>query len=118
MHARRYLFKALEYDEARMGPALHLIARLYRVEERGKTLSLSAELTCVLRQRLPGHHRPAGSVCSNTSVWFPTPLQYAARQRKGGSRAAYHMLRLARDVGISGFCSSVPGNPHAKNARL
>jgi hypothetical protein len=29
MHARRYAFKALETDEARMGPALHLIARLY-----------------------------------------------------------------------------------------
>jgi transposase len=43
MHARRYLFKALESDEPHMGPALHLIARLYAVEERAKTLSLSAE---------------------------------------------------------------------------
>ena len=29
MHARRYFFKALESDEPHMGPALHLIARLY-----------------------------------------------------------------------------------------
>jgi transposase len=43
MHARRYFFKALESDESHMGPALHLIARLYRVEERAKALSLSAE---------------------------------------------------------------------------
>ena len=40
MHARRYFFKALESDEQHMGPALHLIARLYGVEERAKALSL------------------------------------------------------------------------------
>src|SRR5690242_7112908 len=53
MHARRYLFKALESDEPHMGPALHLIARLYRVEERAKALSLSAEQRLALRQRVP-----------------------------------------------------------------
>jgi transposase len=52
MHARRYLFKALEFDEARMGPALHLIARLYAVEERARALSLSAEQRQALRQRV------------------------------------------------------------------
>ena len=36
MHARRYFFKALESDQERMGPALHLIARLYAVEDRAK----------------------------------------------------------------------------------
>ena len=46
MHARRYFFKALESDERQMGPALHLIARLYAVEERARTLSLSAEQDC------------------------------------------------------------------------
>jgi len=35
-----------------MGPALHLIARLYRVEERAKALSLSAEQRLGLRQRV------------------------------------------------------------------
>jgi hypothetical protein len=35
MHARRYFYKALESDERGMGPALHLIARLYRVERSG-----------------------------------------------------------------------------------
>jgi transposase len=52
MHTRRYVFKALESDESRMGPALHLIARLYRVEERAKALSLSAEARLALRQRV------------------------------------------------------------------
>ena len=52
MYARRYLFKALESDEPHMGPAMHLIARLYAVEERAKTLSLSAQQRLVLRQRV------------------------------------------------------------------
>src|SRR5215471_4199604 len=52
MHARRYFFKALESDEAHMGPALHLIARLYAVEERAKALSLAAEQRLALRQRV------------------------------------------------------------------
>ena len=52
MHARRYFFKALESDEAGMGPALHLIARLYAVEERARVLSLSAEHRLALRQRV------------------------------------------------------------------
>jgi transposase len=52
MHARRYFIKALETDEQRMGPALHLIARLYGVEGRAKELLLSAEQRQTLRQRL------------------------------------------------------------------
>ena len=52
MHARRYFFKALESDEPHMGPALHLIARLYAVEERAKVLSLTAEQRFALRQRV------------------------------------------------------------------
>jgi transposase len=52
MHARRYFFKALESDEARMGRALHLIARLYAVEEQAKVLRLSDEQRCALRQRV------------------------------------------------------------------
>jgi transposase len=52
MHARRYFFKALELDESSMGPALHLIARLYAVEERAKALSLSPEERWALRQRV------------------------------------------------------------------
>jgi len=46
-------FKALESDESHMGRALHLIARLYAVEERAKALSLSAEQRQALRQRVP-----------------------------------------------------------------
>jgi len=37
-HARRYYRKALDSDPARMGPALLLIAQLYRVEKRARTL--------------------------------------------------------------------------------
>ena len=52
MHARRYFIKALETDEPHMGPALHLIARLYAVEDRAKTLALSAEQRRALRQHV------------------------------------------------------------------
>jgi transposase len=52
MHARRYFFKALDTDEPHMGPALHLIARLYAVEERARVLSLPAEQRLALRQRV------------------------------------------------------------------
>lgn len=52
MHARRYFFKALDSDEARMGRALHLIARFYAVEERAKALALTAEQRLALRQRV------------------------------------------------------------------
>lgn len=52
MHARRYFFKALEADESHMGPALHLIARLYRVEEHARALALSAEQRLALRRRI------------------------------------------------------------------
>jgi hypothetical protein len=47
-HARRYLHKALASDQARMGPALLLIAQLYKVEERARALSAGERLS--LRQ--------------------------------------------------------------------
>ncbi len=50
MHMRRYFFKALDSDQAHMGPALHLIARLYAVEDRARGLSGGERLQ--LRQRL------------------------------------------------------------------
>jgi len=50
MHARRYFFKALESEEPHMGPALHLIGRLYAVEERAREFTASQRLG--LRQRL------------------------------------------------------------------
>jgi hypothetical protein len=40
MHMRcRYFYKALNSDQERMGKVLHLIARLYGVEDRAKGLS-------------------------------------------------------------------------------
>jgi hypothetical protein len=50
MHMRRYFYKALDSDQERMGKVLHLIARLYSVEDRARTLS--AEERLGLRQRL------------------------------------------------------------------
>jgi len=50
MHMRRYFFKALDSDQQRMGKALHLIARLYAVEDRAQGLSGQERLA--LRQRL------------------------------------------------------------------
>jgi transposase len=47
-HARRYFHKALESDQTRMGPALLLIAQLYRVEKQAR--SVSAEDRLRLRQ--------------------------------------------------------------------
>ena len=38
-HARRYFHKALESDQAHMGPALLLIAQLYRVERQARPLA-------------------------------------------------------------------------------
>jgi len=48
-HARRYFHKALESDQSRMGPALLLIAQLYRIESRAR--SWPAEARFRLRQR-------------------------------------------------------------------
>ncbi len=50
MHARRYFYKALESDQQRMGKALHLIARLYGIEDRAK--GLTGDERFQLRQRL------------------------------------------------------------------
>jgi transposase len=50
MHMRRYFFKALDSDQERMGRVLHLIARLYSVEDRAKGLTGDERLA--LRKRL------------------------------------------------------------------
>jgi hypothetical protein len=47
-HSRRYYHKALETDPARMGPALLLIAQLYRVEKQARLMP--AEERLQLRQ--------------------------------------------------------------------
>lgn len=50
MHMRRYFFKALDSDRERMGKALHLIGRLYAVEDRARGLTGGERLE--LRRRL------------------------------------------------------------------
>jgi transposase len=52
-HARRYFHKALESDQARMGPALLLIAQLYRVEKRARPLASDDRLRLRHRQSKP-----------------------------------------------------------------
>src|SRR3989441_5473795 len=43
-HARRYFHKALESDQPHMGPALLLIAQLYRVEKQARPLTAEDRL--------------------------------------------------------------------------
>jgi transposase len=43
-HARRYYHKALDSDQARMGPALLLIAQLYKVEKKARLLTAEDRL--------------------------------------------------------------------------
>jgi transposase len=43
-HARRYFHKALESDQTHMGPALLLIAQLYRVEKQARPLTAEDRL--------------------------------------------------------------------------
>ena len=50
MHARLYFYKALEADERHMGPALLLIAQLYKVEDQARALSGQDRLA--VRRRL------------------------------------------------------------------
>jgi hypothetical protein len=52
-HSRRYFYKALDSDRARMGPALLLLAQLYRVEKQARHLAAQDRLR--LRQI---HARP------------------------------------------------------------
>jgi transposase len=52
-HARRYFRKALESDQARMGPVLLLIAHLYRVEKRARGLAPADRLGLRYREALP-----------------------------------------------------------------
>ncbi len=53
MHARRYFFKALDSDQEHMGRALHLIGRLYAVEDRAKGLTAQERLALRKRQSAP-----------------------------------------------------------------
>lgn len=50
MHARRYFYKVLDADPQPMGKVLHLIARLYAVENRAK--GLTSEERLALRRQL------------------------------------------------------------------
>ena len=43
-HARRYFYKALDSDRAPIGPALLLIAQLYRVEKQARLLTVEDRL--------------------------------------------------------------------------
>ena len=60
-HSRRYFHKALESDQARMGPALLLIAQLYRVEEQARSLTPEDRLelrkleSCPILDKLHGY---------------------------------------------------------------
>jgi hypothetical protein len=53
MHARRYFHKALESDPDRMGPALFLIARLYRIESKVRGLDAGQRLAIRQQESRP-----------------------------------------------------------------
>jgi len=52
-HARRHLYKALESDQARMGPALLLVAQLYRVEQQARPMTPEHRLQLRQEQSRP-----------------------------------------------------------------
>jgi hypothetical protein len=52
-HARRHLYKALESDQARMGPALLLVAQLYRVEQQARPMTPEHRLQLRQKQSRP-----------------------------------------------------------------
>jgi len=52
-HARRYVHRALESDQGRMGPALLLIAQLYRVENLARGLTAEERLSMRQLQSRP-----------------------------------------------------------------
>ena len=52
-HARRYMYKALESDQQRMGPALLLIAQLYRVERQARPMTPGDRLQLRQQQSQP-----------------------------------------------------------------
>jgi transposase len=56
-HARRYFHKALESDQPHMGPALLLIAQLYRVEQQARPLTAEDRLGLRQLQSRPILHK-------------------------------------------------------------
>jgi hypothetical protein len=52
-HARHHLYKALQSDQARMGPALLLIAQLCRVEQQARPMAPKDRLQLRQRQSRP-----------------------------------------------------------------
>jgi hypothetical protein len=52
-HARRYMYKALESDQARMGPALLLVAQLYHAEQQARPMAPEDRLQLRQRQSRP-----------------------------------------------------------------
>jgi hypothetical protein len=107
-------------DEPHMGPALHLIARLYAVEERAKTLSLSADerlalRRCVSARLLQQLHRyllelQAG-VPAEESGWGRCTLRVEPVEGVdailGGRRVGDDCRCAVREVGHPSFVSSV-----------
>jgi transposase len=56
-HCRRYYYKALDSDQSHMGPALLLIAQLYRVEEQARPMSADERLRLRQLQSRPVLHK-------------------------------------------------------------
>jgi transposase len=76
-HARRYFHNALESDQAHMGPALFLIAQLYRVEDDARSLGADGRLR--LRQL---QSRPILAVYCKKFVSESVKFSAGLRKRK------------------------------------
>ena len=70
-HARRYFHKALESDQSRMGPALLLIAQLYRVEEQARPLTAEDRLQLRQLQSRPILDKLHGYLLENQGEVLP-----------------------------------------------
>jgi len=83
-HCRRYFHKALDSDQARMGPALLLIAQLYKVEDRARRLSAGERLR--LRQL---ESRPIPDKLRN----YLLEIQIEVLPKSPGGRAVRYALK-------------------------
>jgi len=70
-HARRYFHKALESDQPHMGPALLLMAQLYRVEEQARPLTAEDRLQLRQLQSRPILDKLHGYLLENQGEVLP-----------------------------------------------
>jgi len=105
-HARRYYRKALDSDSSRMGPALFLIAQLYRVEEQARPLAAVDRLRLRQLQSRPILDKSATAPMPPSKSWPPgSPVN---NRKNTGPRWHRHRKLASR----SSTGRSTPGGPN------